>query len=402
MNGPQLSIHPLVAGRPAAYTRRQRRKRHARFAAIQASQEEYDMSATTITRSFDHEHAEAFLARVASIIDAAAIASMISIGHRLALFDTMAGMPPAGSGEIAGKAGLSERYVREWLAVMTVGRIVTYDPQTATYQLPPAHAASLTRRGELGNMAVYGQFASLLGAVQDRVLECFRTGEGLHYHDYPDFHAIMAEDSGQTVTARLFDAILPLASGVIERLRTGIDVMDAGCGRGAALIAMAERFPSSRFLGYDMCFDAIACANAEIEARGLSNIRFETRDLTGYDEVAKFDFITTFDAVHDQKDPEGLLAALRRALRPNGIYLMQDIGGSARLENNMEFPMAAMLYAVSTTHCTPVSLGQGGEGLGTMWGWETAQDMLHKVGFRNVERHVLAHDPMNVWFVSRA
>jgi SAM-dependent methyltransferase len=360
------------------------------------------MSAISITPTFDHEQAEAFLGRVASIIDAAAIANMISIGHRLALFDTMAQMPPAGSREIAAKAGLSERYVREWLAVMTVGRIVTYDPLAATYHLPDAHAASLTRRGELGNMAVYGQFASLLGAVQDRVLECFRTGEGLHYHDYPDFHAIMAEDSGQTVTARLFDAILPLAHGMLDRLEAGIEVMDAGCGRGSALIAMAERFPRSRFLGYDLCKDAIAHADAEAAARGLDNIRFEARDLTGYDEMSRFDLITTFDAVHDQKDPEGLLAALRRALRPNGIYLMQDIGGSARLENNMEFPMAALLYAISTTHCTPVSLGQGGEGLGTMWGWETAQDMLRRVGFRSVERDVLAHDPMNVWFVSRA
>lgn len=360
------------------------------------------MSAITITRTYDHEQAEAFLGRVASIIDAAAIANMISIGHRLELFDAMAQMPPAGSGEIAAKTGLSERYVREWLAVMTVGRIVDYDPQSATYHLPDAHAASLTRRGELGNMAVYGQFASLLGAVQDRVLECFRTGEGLHYHDYPDFHAIMAEDSGQTVTARLFDAILPLADGLLDRLEAGIEVMDAGCGRGSALIAMAERFPSSRFLGYDLGEDAIAYASAQVAARGLGNIRFEVRDLTGYDEVARFDLITTFDAVHDQKDPEALLAGLHRALRRNGTYLMQEIGGSARLENNMEFPMAALLYAVSTTHCTPVSLGQGGEGLGTMWGWETAEAMLRRVGFRNVERHVLAHDPMNVWFVAQA
>lgn len=103
----------------------------------------------------------------------------------------------------------------------------------------------------------------------------------------------------------------------------------------------------------------------------------------------------------DQKDPQGLLRSLHRALRAGGVYLMQDIGGSAHLENNLGFPMASLLYAISCVHCTPISLGQGGAGLGTMWGWETAQRMLREAGFDTVERHVLPHDPMNVWFVSR-
>ena len=63
--------------------------------------------------------------------------------------------------------------------------------------------------------------------------------------------------------------------------------------------------------------------------------------------------------------------------------------------------MAPLLYAISCAHCTPVSIGQGGAGLGTMWGWETALKMLQDAGFASVERHVLPHDPMNVWFVAR-
>lgn len=81
---------------------------------------------------------------------------------------------------------------------------------------------------------------------------------------------------------------------------------------------------------------------------------------------------------------------------------MQDIGGSAQLENNREFPFAAFLYTVSCLHCMPVSLGQGGDGLGTMWGWETAEAMLRQAGFNQIERHVFPHDPMNVWFISNA
>jgi SAM-dependent methyltransferase len=133
----------------------------------------------------------------------------------------------------------------------------------------------------------------------------------------------------------------------------------------------------------------------------VTNIRFETRDLSGYDEKNRFDFITTFDAVHDQKDPEEFVAGLFTALRPGGVYLMQDIGGSAHLENNLDFPMAPLLYAVSCAHCMAVSLGQSGAGLGTMWGWETAEAFLRNAGFNDVTRNILPHDPMNVWFVSR-
>lgn len=135
--------------------------------------------------------------------------------------------------------------------------------------------------------------------------------------------------------------------------------------------------------------------------RGVSNVRFEVRDLTGFDDSSAYDLITSFDAVHDMKDPQALLRSYHRALRPGGIHLMQDIGGSAKLENNLDFPFAAFLYAISCTHCTPVSLAQGGKGLGTMWGWETADAMIRKAGFSNSSRSVLPHDPMNVWFVNR-
>jgi len=164
---------------------------------------------------------------------------------------------------------------------------------------------------------------------------------------------------------------------------------------------MAGRFPESRFTGYDLCVDAIDSARGAVRALGLGNVRFEVHDLADFEEAACYDFITSFDAVHDQKDPQDLLARLHRALRSQGVYLMQDIGGSARLENNHDFEMAPLLYAISCVHCTPVSLGQGGAGLGTMWGWETAQDMLLKAGFTDIRKNVLPHDPMNVWFVSR-
>ena len=351
---------------------------------------------------FDMEEAEAFMMKIGDIVNSGAIAVMLSIGHRTGLLDSMAGRDPRTSRQIADAAALSERYVREWLAVLVMAGIILYHPEAQQYELPDAHAACLTRDAALGNLAVQAQFVPMIGAVQEPILECFKSGGGMKYDDYPGFHRVMAEDSQQTVVDSLLGDILPLAVGLRERLDHGIDVMDASCGSGRALTAMAARFPNSRFVGSDLCPDAIAAARTAIATAGLSNILFEVRDLTNFNAPEHFDLITSFDAVHDQKQPQDFLKRIRAALRPGGVHLMQDIGGSADLENNYDFPFAALLYTISCLHCTPVSLGQGGDGLGTMWGWETAEAMLREAGFAHVERHVLPHDPMNVWFISNA
>ena len=343
---------------------------------------------------------EAFLDRMAQVLDTGAVSVMLSIGHKLRLFDTLAKLPPSTSAQIAEAATLSERYVREWLAVMVVADIIHYDPIATTYRLPAEHAACLTTGAELGNLAVYAQMVAMAGAVQDRILHCFETGDGLAYEDYPCFHHIMAEDSAQTVVAKITDLVAELAPELMLRLEQGIDVLDAGCGAGRALVALAERFPNSRFNGYDLCADAIAMAKNTAVRSDLENVDFQVVDLAAWETTQVFDLITSFDAVHDTKDPQQLLARIHAALRPNGIHLMQDIGGSAHLENNMDFPFAAFLYTISTIHCTPVSLAQNGAGLGTMWGWETAERMLREAGFHCIERKVFPHDPMNVWFVS--
>lgn len=357
------------------------------------------MTEALTTPPMDEAAAELFADKVGEMLNGGAVALMLSIGHRTGLFDVMNGLPSSTSQAIADAAGLNERYVREWLAVMVTGGIVAYDGATKTYRLPAEHAACLTKDAPLGNMAVYAQLIGMGGAVQDRILDGFRDGGGLRYGEYPHFHAIMAEDSGQTVVAQLFDTVLPLAPELPGRLEAGIDVLDAGCGSGRALAAMAKRYANSRFTGYDLERDAID--RAKQAAAGLDNIRFETLDLTGFDEVERYDLITSFDAIHDQKDPAGVLARIWRALRSTGIHLMQDVGGSADLANNLDFPFAPLLYTASCLHCMPVSLGQGGAGLGTMWGWETAAAMLKAAGFDAPQRTVLEHDPMNVWFVSR-
>ena len=102
------------------------------------------------TQELDEAKVEAFAGRMTDIMNGASLALMASIGHQTGLFDTMAGLPPSTSAQIADAAGLNERYVREWLGAMTTGAIVEYDREKETYALPPEHAASLTTRRRAG------------------------------------------------------------------------------------------------------------------------------------------------------------------------------------------------------------------------------------------------------------
>ncbi len=354
--------------------------------------------------NFDPKKAEAFANRILGALNDASFCLMASIGHRSGLFDALKDQPPMTSEEIAARAGLNERYVREWLGAMATAGAVEVDSTSQRFLLPPEHAAFLTRAAAADNFAVFTQYVSLMGNVEDDLLECFRKGGGVPYEKFPRFHEVMAEDSGQSVGPALESHILPLVPGLADRLASGIRVLDVGCGRGRVMIRLAGLFPRSRFVGKDLSEEAIGSARREASAAGLTNIEFVAADLSSFDEMTEpesFDFITTFDAVHDQARPLNVLKGIHRALRPDGVYLMQDIKGSSHVANNLAHPIGTFLYTVSCMHCMTVSLAQGGEGLGAMWGEEMTREYLERAGFSSVEKHELAHDIQNNWYVVR-
>jgi 2-polyprenyl-3-methyl-5-hydroxy-6-metoxy-1,4-benzoquinol methylase len=333
-------------------------------------------------------------------INGAAVMLMISIGHRTGLFDQMSKLHWTDSQTLADKAGLHERYVREWLKALATGGVVEVD-ENENFRLPYAHAAFLTRHTAKENLAMFAQYIPLMGKVEDEVLECFYRGGGVSYENYTRFHEVMAEDSGATVVEALEEHILPLVPGLKEQLNDGIKVLDLGCGRGIALLKMAELYPNSTFVGIDLSDEAIEWANSEAQKRSLDNVTFEVRDATDFDSTAEpetYDLVTTFDAIHDQAKPLSVLKGIHRTLKPNGIYLMQDIHSSSHVHKNMDHPMGPLLYTISCMHCMTVSLAQGGEGLGTMWGREKARELLGKAGFEHIEIHRLDHDIQNDYY----
>ena len=353
------------------------------------------------TNGISQQKAEAFAKRMLGVLNEGALALMSSIGHRTQLFDTMAQLPPATSGQIAEAVGLHERYVREWLSAMVVGRIVDYEPATKTYHLPAEHAAFLTRAAGADNLAFYSQYIGLFGTVEDKIVDCFFKGGGLPYTAFGRFHEIMAEDSGMNVVEPLLDTILPLAPGLTEKLHQGIEVIDVGCGRGGALMRLARAFPHSHFHGFDFSEEAITTAQAHTEKMGLTNLHFEVKDAATWHEANRYDLITTFDAIHDQAQPDRVLNNIFSALKPGGVYLMQDIAGSSHVHHNLDLPLGPLLYTISTMHCMSVSLAQNGDGLGTMWGKEKALELLAQAGFTHTEVHQLPHDITNYYYISR-
>jgi SAM-dependent methyltransferase len=359
---------------------------------------------TTIdVTELDEVAAGAFGERLLSVLNDAALSLMISIGDRTGLFEALADGAAVTSEELAERSGLTERYVREWLGAMTTGRVVITDGN-GRFRLPREHALSLAASSGGENMAFFMQYIALLGSVEDDIVECFRNGGGVPYSRFGRFHEVMAMESQQSVVAALDEHILDLVPGLKERLSAGIKVLDAGCGRGRALLQLAERYPNSQFVGFDLSAAALTNAEAEAAARGLTNISFVVRDLSDFDETAApeaFDLVTTFDAVHDQGQPQRLLKGIRRTLRPDGVYLMQDIRASSHVHENIDHPLGTVLYTVSCMHCMTVSLAQDGEGLGAMWGEQTTREYLAAAGFSAVETHALDHDIQNNFYVVR-
>ena len=341
-----------------------------------------------------------FAERMGHMLNDAALVLMVSVGHRTGLFDVMAAMPAATSAEIAARAGLNERYVREWLAAMTTGRIVDHDGAAETFSLPADHAAWLTRAAGLDNLAVQAQYFGLLALVEDQIVDCFRHGGGVPYSAFPRLQAVMAEDTGAVHDATLIDVTLPLVPGLVDRLEHGIDVADIGCGSGHAVNLMAEAFPRSRFAGFDFSDTGIAAAVAEADHKGLTNVRFEKRDAAMLGETARFDFITTFDSVHDQARPDLVLAGIAQALRPGGVYLCVDFAASSKLSENLDHPFGPFGYTISCMHCMTVSLADGGMGLGAMWGEQKAQEMLSDAGFTSIEAAHVEGDVANTYFIA--
>jgi SAM-dependent methyltransferase len=328
------------------------------------------------------------------------LALMIDLADRTGLLDALA-EGPGTSGQLAERAGIAERYARECLGALVTGGLVDYDAGRTAYALPAEHAAVLAGDAA-ANLAPLSRIPTLLAHHVAEVADVARHGGGVPYERFrPGFTDVMDGVSRGVFDQHLVDTIVPLAPDLRAGLERGIRVADIGCGTGHSTVVLAEAFPASVFVGYDLADDALELGRAEARAAGLENVAFEQLDVIELPDDPPVDAVVGFDVIHDQADPAGVLARVHRALVPGGVFLAMDIKAASRLEDNVDNPLAPFLYGVSTLHCMTVSLARDGAGLGTVWGQELARQMLADAGFVDVTTHDVPDDPLNQVYVAR-
>ncbi|CAH1266893.1 Hypp3620 [Branchiostoma lanceolatum] len=353
------------------------------------------------------ETEEQFARRLTTTVSAGFVTLGVAIGMRTGLFAKLSSLDgPRTSIQIAEAAGMKERYVREWLAIMVTSRIVEYNKEQRTYFLPPHRRAVL--HPHAGEQVVHmPEFMRLLAGVVTNVADCFRQDgpEGMPYSAYPGFQDWQLGLRKRELQTNLVANFVPTIAGLKERLESGIRIHEAACGRGIPTLILAQHFPNRTFVGTDIDLESVQWAATESKERGLVNATFQVQDLAKLpaDWSDSFDYVLVWDAVHDQADPEGALREIYRTMKPGGQFSMVDIRGHTELEDNIDNPAATMMYGVSLLHCTPVSLFFGGRGLGAMWGQELAVSMLQEARFTNIRvldvpniagnLHFLCHKP---------
>jgi 2-polyprenyl-3-methyl-5-hydroxy-6-metoxy-1,4-benzoquinol methylase len=328
---------------------------------------------------------------------------MVYLGDRLGLYRALAQLDSATSAELAAHTGLSERWLREWLHQQGAAQLLEYRGE-GRFALSAEGAAVLADESHPAFGAGFFSQLPALVRLAEPIAESFRTGLG-HPYDAMGADGAAGVERGLApwFRALLVPFVLPRVPGAIDALRGEAEVADVGCGAGVALLEMAKAFPRSRFHGYEISEHALERAERNRAAAGVANAVFHHAHRDPLPSDARFAFVTTFDCLHDMADPAATIRAIRRAIRPDGTWLVADIKCYASYEENVERnPMAAMMYGTSVLTCMSSALSEpGGLGLGTLGFHEVlAREMTAEAGFTRFEPLDLGH-PVNAFYLVR-
>ncbi len=341
------------------------------------------MSATGI----DEAELEAFMGQAVTDMGAIISAPLMVIGEKLGLYKAMAHAGPLSSEEVAERAGAAERSVREWLRNQAAGGYVTYDPESDRHTLPDEHALALADEDSpFYILGVYDSIASLY-ADEDQILEAFRTGSGMGWHEH-DHRLFRGTERffRPGYRAHLVAEWIPALEGVQEKLERGATVADIGCGHGASTVIMAAAFPNSEFFGFDYHGASIERAREAAREAGVEGrVNFEVASAKDY-PGSDYDLVCVFDCLHDMGDPVGASAHVLETLDDDGTWMIVEPFANDRVEQNLN-PVGRVFYGASTVICTPASLAQEvGLALGAQAGEASLTEVLNQGGFTRVRR----------------
>jgi 2-polyprenyl-3-methyl-5-hydroxy-6-metoxy-1,4-benzoquinol methylase len=328
-----------------------------------------------------------FLGRFVADLGATLHAPTVIIGDKLGLYRAMAGAGELTSSEIASMTGTSERYVREWLASQAASGYVMYNHLSKKYWLTPEQAFTLADEASPAYLPGAFYIAASVFKDEPRILEAFRTGTGLGWHEHDgDLFTGTEKFFRPGYAGNLVSSWLPALDGVVEKLERGGRVADVGCGHGSSTIIMAKAYPNSTFVGYDYHGPSIETARREAERQGLGDrVRFEVAAAGSYPGKG-FDLVTVFDALHDMGDPVGAASHVLQSLKPEGTWMLVEPYANERLEENLN-PVGRIFYSASTAICTGASLAQEvGLALGAQAGDSRLREVVTRGGFTRFRR----------------
>lgn len=335
-----------------------------------------------------------FLGKMVGDMGAAIGTALVIIGDRLGLYKSLAALGPLTSNQLAEKTGTAERYVREWLAAQAASGYVEHHPETNQFSMSPEQVAVFA--DEDSPAYVCGGFYSIASVIADepKVTDAFRTGRGIAWGDR---HACLfcgtAKFFRPGYRVHLISSWIPALRGVKEKLGSGAKVADIGCGHGHSTVIMAEAFPNTQFVGFDIHAPSIEEARGLAKEMGLTNVRFEVGSAKTYPGQG-YDLVTCFDCLHDMGDPVGAASHVKASLDSDGTWLIVEPFANDRLEDNLN-PIGRVYYGFSTTVCTPASLSQEvGMALGTQAGEARLKDVVTSGGFTQFRR--ATETPLNL------
>lgn len=327
------------------------------------------------------------------------VSMLIHLGDRLGLFSAMADLGSTDAVGLAVATGLDKRWLLEWLRGMAAAEILeTADGDWFT--MPPAARAVLVDEDHLAFAA--GAFTGgRPESFVDQLADAFRTGIGPNYDAQGAQGAHEVERmSGAWSRNALVPVVLPRLEGVVSKLESGARVLDLGCGGGVAMAAIAKAFPASQVDGVDLSQHAIE--RAERNLADLPNAAARLGLAENVTDAEAYDLVLTFDCLHDMTRPDAAIAAVRRALKPDGTWLAKEIRCWPTWEQNRKNPMLAMFYGFSVTACLASATSQpGGAGLGTVGlHGEQLRAMAEAAGFSRFKIHDV-EDPANLYYEIR-
>jgi 2-polyprenyl-3-methyl-5-hydroxy-6-metoxy-1,4-benzoquinol methylase len=327
----------------------------------------------------------------------------IRLGQRLGLYEVLA-EGSVTSQELASRAGIAERYAREWLEQQTTAQIIVGDTDRdpVTFTLPAGHAEVLLDGDSLSYMgASVSQLYSITNAFE-RVVEAFRTGGGVPYDAFGTDN-IEGQGAGNrpVFLTTLPNDWLPKIPPLHDRLRADppARVVDVGCGTGWSSIAIAMAYPNVTVDGIDPDEISIELARKNAAAEGVTDrVRFHRED-AALVERAPFDVAAAFECIHDMARPVEVLTAVRASLSDEGAMLIVDERTHDRFTGEPD-PLEAYFYGWSIFDCLPTGMHeQPSAGTGTVMRASTLERYAAEAGFTRFEALPIEHDTFRLYLL---